>query len=311
VVIERDGEHLFSGPMRGVASSGPRTEGAVTVTFEDDFRLLSRVLGWPLPNSPVTSQGVKSDVRTGPAETVAKGFITANAMVRLALPVIVEPTHGWGDTVTVDSRMAVLADKLTPVLEASKVGLRVRQSGTSLLVEAYQPRVYPRTLSEDGGTVTRWSYTYEGYTATRTVIGGPLENTDRQFIERIDVPRETLYNDVIEVFTDAQSADNVAAMDAAGVTALRETAAKSGFSIELSETPTFRYGTNGVKVGDMVTVDISGETITDILREATLSWNREEGFTVTQTVGRESTTDRKIADLFLKLARGMRDLRTR
>jgi len=313
VVIERDGEHLFSGPMRGITSTGPRSTGTVVVTFEDDFRLLSRILGFPVPTFFAAVQGAKSDVRVGPAETVAKGFLADN-LVRfngVGLPVTVEPPHGWGSTVRVESRMAPLADKLLTVVDGAGVGLSVRQTGAGLRCEAYQPRVYPRTLSEDGGTVTGWSYSYQAPTATRTVIGGPDQETARTFQQIIDTAREAEHGDVIEVFTDAGGADSAAALTAAGQATLDEGAAKSGFSVELSETKVFRYGGDGVRVGDRVTVDIGGQLLTDVLREANLVWNRDTGLTITPTIGADTSVDKKMASIILKLARGIRDLRTR
>ena len=43
------GELVMSGRVSAAEGDGPRREGTLTVTIDDDFRLLTRLLGWPNP----------------------------------------------------------------------------------------------------------------------------------------------------------------------------------------------------------------------------------------------------------------------
>jgi hypothetical protein len=312
LVIKYNGEHLISGPVRGVSGEGPRSSGTVTFSIEDDIRLLWRVLGWPIPANAIDSQGLKEDTATGAAETVAKGFISRNVS-RLSLPVTVAASLGRGATITVGVRMVPLADKLLPAIDVAGIGLTVQQSGSGLLVDAYAPQVYPRALTEAGGTVVGWSWSKAGPTATRTVVGGVGVGDSRMFRTTVDATREALFGDVLEVFTDGGDENVAAKLVAAGHLTLDEAGPKSGLSVELAESDNFRYGGLGVHRGDQVSIEVgAGVVITDVLREATVSWTRDAGLNVSPTVGdRSDDPDVSLAQRLSMLARGLRNLRTR
>lgn len=307
-------QHLISGPVRQITGTGPSSSGTVTVRVEDDLRLLWRVLGWPVPGSPLTGQTAREDRRTGPAETVAKQFIAANAVTRLGLPVTVVPTHGWGASITVAMRMSVLADRLIPAMDTAGIGLTVRQSGATLSVDAYVPATWPVTLTEASGVVQGWDWSRDAPTVTRTVVGGQGEGTVREFRHRpsstATTPLEAQWGDKVEAFTDARDTDVAAELDARGDQTLAEGAPKAGLQLVLSDTPTFRYGSQ-VRVGDRVTVDIGqGVTITDVLREAVLDWG-PAGLQVTPTVGERSGPDRVLVRALSGFSRAVRHLMTR
>jgi hypothetical protein len=281
-----DWRHLLSGPV-GVytASSDPKRLGTFTFPVSDDWRILQNTLGWPVPASAIGSQsGSEYDTRTGAAETVAKAFITANAVTRLGLPVTVEATHGWGSTITVAMRMDRLADKLFPVVEQAGVGITVRQSGAGLLVEARQPVSRPQILTPETGAVRQWSLSRTAPDATRVIIGGPGEGTARTFRAVADAAAETAWADVVEGYHEATDVATSALLDARGTTFLAENSAKSGLSVELADTPGLRYARD-LLVGDVVTLDIGGVLVTDTVQEATLSWDPKDGVTVKPTVG--------------------------
>jgi hypothetical protein len=297
MVCTYHGEHLIGGMLRAWTITGGASDGTVTLNYTDDFALLYEVLGWPNPTQLINAQntgGVKEDKVTGAAETVAKTFITRNAVTRLGLPVTVATTHSWGSTITVAFRMVPLADNLLAPVEQAGIGLTVRQTGTSLVVDAYQPATFPQTLTEESGIVIPGTASWAAATATRTVVAGPGVGTSREWLLRTDTGRESDYGRTIEVVTDASSSEVTIEREAAGDTALVAAAAKSGFSIGLSETPTFRYGDN-LHVGDTVTVDLGGgATVTDILREATLTWNQAEGLRVIPSIGERADDPSRI-----------------
>lgn len=313
LTVDYRDEQIFSGPIRLTSGKGPRTSGLVTITGEDDLRLLWRLFGYSTPANPIDTQPNKEDKRSGPAESVIKAFINANKG-RLNQPITVAPDLGRGANIEVSIRMLPLADKIIPALDAAGIGITVRQTSTGLLVDTYVPRTYPRNLSEDGGTIVDWEWSQEAPTATRAIIGGPDVGTSRQFKQVIDTAREALYGDVIEMFVDASSIEIASEILAAGTAALAEAGPKSGLRVSLSESSIFAYGgISGVHVGDKVSLDIgTGTSITDVLREAELSFTRGEGFQAIPTVGEiTADPDKKLAQILTQITRGLRDLRTR
>lgn len=312
-VIRYNGEHLMSGYITTGNLTIPRSSGMVSVTVQDDLWLLWRILGWAAPAAAINAQTTKSDTRTGAAETVAKTFVSAQLAHNTVDPIQVATSLGRGATITVSSRMKVLADVLMDAVDAAGIGLSARQVGTSIVLDAYTPAVYPHVLSEDSGTVLSGEFSWSAPTATRTIVGGPNVDTSREFRQRTDPTLEADLGYTIETFTDAQSATGSSQMDAAGDAALAAAGRKSGIKLGLSESRAFRYGGGtGVHVGDRVSVRVADQVFTDVLREAELSFTSEAGLSVTPTVGeRSDDPDRRTYSLIAALSRGIRDLRTR
>lgn len=313
IVIDFDGSQVFSGPVQVRSGSG-EIGGTVTVTAHDDWRLLSRVLGWPNPTGSIATQGAATsyDLKTGPAETVVKWFAT-RAITRLGLPVTVAPDLGRGASVTVAMRMHPLADRLLPVIDAAGVGVTVRQVGAGLRLDCYAPVVSPRPLTPSSGEVVAWSWEQAAPTVTRTVVGGQGEGTAREFRARTSTATEAEWGDVCERFVDARDTSDVAELDARGDLAITEGAMTSGLSLELSETDTFKYG-RSVRVGDLVTAQLipGAPPVVDVLREATLKWTLADGFTASPIVGdRSSDPNRTLARTIAALATGLRNIGAR
>lgn len=308
------GEHLLSGRVGVLGGKGPGLSGEVELTVEDDFRLMYSVLGWPVPTAALTAQTVAYNTRTGPAETVAKAFVKANAIDRLGLPVLIAADQGRGANVTISLRMHPLADRILPVIEPAGIGLTVRQEGTKLVVDAYEPVDYPRLLSEASGTVSDWKWSSSAPMATRVVAGLQGEAQARTFYSKTDPARETEWGDKIEVFRDARDiADDPSLAGTRMQESLDEGAPTSGLSLTLSETRAFSYdptGTTGVRVGDRVRIEVGPDVVVeDLLREVTIGWTADEGLQVTPVVGeRTDDPDRALARTVAALARGFRNL---
>lgn len=321
ITVDYLGEQVFSGPITGSSMSGPAGAGdqlEVTFTASSDWRLWTRILGWPQPGSAVGSQGTAYDTRTGPAETVAKAFLTANlAHVTPAIgPVTVAASAGRGATITASTRMHVLADRLFPAVDQAGVGLSVKQAvatdGTSsgLVVDAYTPAAYPHTITDRSGILTKWDYTTSAATATRVVTGGQGEGTAREFRATTDTVLEAATGDVVEVFVDARDTAVSAEQDARGTAALLENGPVTGLKVQLAETDTFRYG-RSLRVGDAVTLSLAGGavTITDVVREATLTWD-ENGLMVSPLIGDRATEARsKLGKALGQLQKAVRDVK--
>lgn len=299
VVVRYRDEYVLGGPVRLVQSEGAGAARTVTFQVADDFRILTDTLGWQVPGSAITAQSAAEyDVRTGPAETVLKGFLAANLArisSALATPVTIATDLGRGDTITVQSRMHPLADRLFPVVDQAGIGVTVRQTLTGLVVDCYEPTTWPLLLSEDGGTLVASDWTRTPPTVTRVVVQGPGEGTARIFRQYVNTAAEAEYGVVVEQAVDsrdvkADDPDLEALLAARGAEALAAGAATAGLAVKLIETDTFRYGGTGVHVGDRVSVELAPgvDPITDVLRSATLTWSGQDGPTVTPVIGDHS-----------------------
>lgn len=287
VTVDYEGRRVLSGPVRSwQGASGP--PAVVEAEVQGDFRLLHRVLGWPTPGAALTSQTSAYDVRSGPAETVLKGYVTANAVTRLGLPVTVAPDQARGSSVKVQSRFHPLVELLLPAVETAGLGVSVVQGAAGLVVDVYAPQAYPRTLTVASGVVHSWEWSVAGPSATRVIAGDQGEGAARSFTRTIDTARETEWGDVVEVLRDARDTDDADTVTQRRADALAEGAPKRGLKVELAESKGFRYG-QGIGVGDTVTVEVApGITVTDVLREAVLSWTTGDGFTVSPVIGERS-----------------------
>lgn len=323
IVTTYDGVETISGPIRGWSGKGPAQQGTVTLIVEDDLRLLWRVLGWASPAKPVTQQGDDNAYwrATGAAETVLKNVVRVNAVDRLGLPVRIASDLGRGAVISggMSIRFHPIADRVLTQVEQAGLGVSVLQDGparqgTGLVLDVYEPKVWPRALTEAGGTLVDWSWNQSPPEATRVVAGGAGEGIARTFQTAIDSARETEFGDLIEVFRDARDAEDAATLTARAQETLTEGAPTSGLSVTLAETGVFRYGgAHGVRVGDTVTARIGpGTEITDVLRSATIAWTADDGLTVVPTVGDVTDDpDQEVADAIQALARNQRGLAPR
>lgn len=207
ITVDYAGTQVMSGPIRG-ASSKAGKDSNIVLTIEDDWRLLSRMLGWPNPTGTTAQQGLDDktyDRKTGPAETVLKWFVSRNA-TRLGLPVTVATDRGRGSTITAQMRMDTQADQLLPLIAQAGIGVTVRQVGTRFVVDCYEPAWYPITLTPESGVVVDWSWSQGAAKCTRVVVGGGGIGPNRDFRTYVDATLEAATGDVLEVFVDASSA---------------------------------------------------------------------------------------------------------
>lgn len=293
MTVDYDRQQILSGPITAQQGTFPTSTSTVTITVEDDIEILGQVLGWPVPGAAIGAQSAQThDVRTGPAETVIKQLVQANAVGRLALPLTIapSPTPARGSTVTAQIRMEQLRDVLIPLATAGGVGISVRQVGPGLVLDCYVPTVRPRVLSEESGVLVGGSWSKRRASATRVVVGGQGDGTARVFRLVTDPALETALGTKLEAFRDATDTGSPIQLDDRGRQTLAEGAPAAGISLQLAETATFRYGRT-VRVGDIVTVQLAtGVTVTDVLGSAVLTHSRTDGFAVSPRVGDDTAS---------------------
>ena len=313
LVNDAQGNFVISGFVQRWRVTGPERQALVEFDVIDDLIVLQQILGWVVPTSPITGQGSAGTnwEMTGPAETVLKAALSANAS-RLSLPITVPASLGRGTATKARLRFQTLFDRLIPVEDGagiidSGIAIRMRQlGGTGLTLDVWEPKTVPQVLNEQSGVVRSWSYAHENPTATRVVVGGQGEGQLRLFRERIDATLETQYGWKRELFRDARDTNDPTTMYARADETLKENAAKTGFSVDFSETKNFRYGEKFL-VGDTITLAVGGVTRTDRLSEVTLSWTADGGFVSRPRVGdRNDDPDKSLATWVRKIARSIR-----
>lgn len=294
------GEHLLSGPV-DEATVDTET-GNLSVTVIDDTWVLAQILGWQVPGTGITGQGsAEYKTYTGPAESIIKAAVRENGVNRLKVPGLkVAPDLGRGKVVGggVSFRMHPLPDRLFPGVEMAGIGVQVRQVGTDLVCDVYEPRRYPVTLSVKGRTLTKATWSRRRPQMSRIVIGGPGEGVERRYRQLLDAAREAEYGFCGEGFQDARDAkddsepENTAAtaatMDARGMETLASSGPLDGISITLAESSTFIYSTKGVLVGDIVDVEVEGTIISDVLKEAVIEAVTPNYSRATPTIGEQT-----------------------
>ncbi|HEX9088400.1 MAG TPA: hypothetical protein VF867_12840 [Arthrobacter sp.] len=312
-VLRYYGEFLMSGIINLRSGQGPGVSGIVSIYLDGDFRILDNVLGWVVPSAVISQQGSSEYyVIGGNAESVVKDLVTANVITRLGLPVICANNQNRGAVIPggIKARFQPLRDLLLPAVENAGLGITFSQEGSRIVCDVYVPRTSPRVLTERGGMITDWTWSDANPAATRVVVAGQGDGMARVFRTTADTVTEGIYGDMVEVFRDARDADTTALLDARSQESLADGRPKFGFSLTLAETATFRYGGTGIHVGDRVTVDLGFAERTDILREAVLSWNRNDGVTVLPLVGEiQDNPDRTLGNFLRSLRRGISDLK--
>lgn len=312
-VIFLRGQFLMSGKIHRRKAEGPTIDSVLTLYIKDDFRLLHQILGYPVPGQPITNQGGSEYATyTGNSESIVKNVVTDNMVSRLGMDVTVATNQNRGATIAdgVKFRFHPLYEQLFPAIEQAGIGVTFQQSGSSIVCDVYAPPVFDRVLDEASGVVASWSWEDQDPEATHVVAGGQGEGTARMFREATDTSLQTDYNDVLESFRDARDADTEAVLLSRAQEELGDKGPKSGFAIHLSETEHFQYGKDGLVVGAQVTISIGSVTRTDILREVTLSYSRDEGLETTPVVGDiQDSPDRIIANFLARLKKGITDLK--
>lgn len=294
--------------------------GRFEFAIQDDFAEVLNVLGWPNPTGTIAQQGDDAAyfTRKGPAETVALTVLAANT-TRLAVPLTIPASLGRGPQVVVSVRMHPLIDKLVPVLDVAGLALTVVQSGGVRAARIDQQRTYAaEPFSEASGVVQAGSWSLTAPTVTRVVVGAGGEGKQRLFRLYVDSTTEAVWPPR-EVFVDARDIDTDLTanpdrdlqMQERADKELAAGAGKSSVSASLAETTRFRFGKT-FTLGDRVPIQLSGSpVITDVVREATITWSTDAGLVVAPKVGLwQDSPEATLHDLVGRMAREQRDRRT-
>lgn len=323
LVVDYGGGQIFSGPVRRVHGVGPWQSSRVTITCEDDIRLLWRMLLWPVPyRSSIIGSEWRADRDyahySGAAESVAKKALRDNTW-RFPPDIFMVNDKSRGRYIKdFQARFHVFADKLLPVLSWARMTVtvkqfeNVKQDQRGLLFDCVPAVTRDHVLTAESGSIVSWEYVRDAPKATAVVVGGRGEGKDRLFCEDFDALAEGDWFDRVEVFKDARNTDSehVHLIDEAE-RVLSESGATSGFKIELAESKVLRFGPGNLMPGDLIYVDVGSGPIAEIVRQIDVECvSPGDGWTkVTPIAGDyEDNPSALLARRVADLAAGVRDL---
>lgn len=315
VLVALDGQQILSGQVedpRRVRTSAT-SPGTVTVGGADDMAIVAGMLAWPTPGADIGLQSA-ADVRSGPAETVIKGYVGANigsgraasrrdAAAPDAREVVVAADLERGETVEYSARF----DPLMDVIRACHGGLGVTcgQVGEDLVFDTFEPEERPGAVfSFELGNLIQAEWQDAAPEATHAIVGGGGEGSARDLRIRADSAAAQAWRMSMEKFVDERSESSAAALDRAGDQALTEARRTGIIQARLVDTPRLRFGVH-YGLGDYVTVlPEPGAAYTDQVTSVTIDADRRAGtLTITPSVGwggrglYETRQDREIAQL--------------
>lgn len=317
------GGHLLSGPVTTVAGKRDGSTwgaSALSLSIEDDNRLLWRTLGWVAPLAGIDQQqSGNSDavyrLTSVPAETAVKRTFRDNAVTRLGIPVTVLPDLGRGATMTYTTRNHTLADRLYPTVTEKGLAVEIRQEDDGsptvqrVVLDVRPFTTHPQIIDDRSPQVTEWEYTVTGPEAMWGVAGGQGEGDARVFKRSANQSElngwGALYGG--EFFNDQRQESNPASVQAALDEELLAKSAKASLSLTLQGTDQWSYG-RAWRVGDVLTTRIvpGANTITTQIASADLSWTPGDGLKESTQVGSTGKTTQ--AQIIKALARAVRDL---
>ena len=323
LVVDYGGGQIFSGPVRRVHGVGPWQSSRVTITCEDDIRLLWRMLLWPVPyRSSIIGMEWRANRDyahySGAAESVAKKALRDNTW-RFPPDIFMVDDKSRGRYIKdFQARFHVFADKLLPVLSWARMTVtvkqfeNVKQDQRGLLFDCVPAVTREHVLTAESGSIVSWEYVRDAPKATAVVVGGRGEGKDRLFCEDFDALAEDEWFDRVEVFKDARNTDSehVHLIDEAE-RVLQESGASSGFKIELAESDVLRFGPGNLMPGDLIYVDVGSGPIAEIVRQIDVECDSPgDGWTkVTPVAGDyEDNPSALLARRVAGLAAGVRDL---
>lgn len=306
VVILRDSDLLrpvLTGPvgMFGETLTAGRLE--VAASGPDDLVWVAGRLAYPAPSltpeqhkvdaagNPANPVPRAKDVRSGPLESVVKGFIRANAG-QDALParqvVRVAPDLGRGPQVTREGRFTPMLEVIGPPSRRHSMGWWVTQTGGELVFDVVEPvdrsgivRFGPayRNLAEYTRTVTMPS-------VTAPHVAGQGTGQNRRFAHAVNAATLALHPRWrLESLADRRDTDSSAELEAELVQAMHDGDATESVAIRTRDTEAVRFARDW-RVGDRVTVEPApGVVLARTVTEALIEWSAESGERVSTAVG--------------------------
>lgn len=289
IIIRRGAETIASGPLevpeRAWSADAYNLTGA---GVSDDIVLEDRLA---YPSAPPYDSAAY-DVRTGPAETVLRGYVDANAAAGALLERQVAGLEleavdlGRGGDVTGRARFDVLGDLLRSLaLAGGDLGFRVVQQGAALVFEVFEPRDLSATavFSPELGNLQAFKASVQVSKPNYEIVGGGGEGAARVFREGSDPAAIARWNRRIEAFRDRRDTFDADELDQTVAEDLANGSEKTALSITPIDTEAVTFGRD-YTLGDQVTVVVDGEPTVGVVREVKFTVTGD-GETIDPTIG--------------------------
>jgi len=307
VTIDYRGTRIMSGPAFGIRRARNGNTDDVEVYGYDDLIWLDRRLAFPNPLATFPADGVAftqavwGDNLADNAETVVKYWVTRNCITRLPVPNLTVATDlGRGPVKGDAPRFKTVLEACAKLADLSGIGLSVRQVGTGLVFDVYESTQQPVRLSRSLGNLRDWEFTSEGPKKTRNVIGLDGEELTRRYMLSKLTSSETGWG-ITESFYDSSS-DTDAERYQQGLDDLAESVPTYSFTVVPRDTESMRFG-DTYNLGDTVTTELlPSVTLTDKVRQVTITDSVENGVDVQPVVGDLGAAERASA-VYLELRR--------
>lgn len=305
VVATLDGVHVMSGHVTEMSGEATGAWDSVwEFTVSDDIAEILALRGLPDPANPVTAQTKDYDRRSGPAETVFKDAVAANAAA-FGIPLTCAPSQGRGLHVDASWRFHRILDRI----DLGSLGVTVRQSGTGLVADVYQTQSRTQVLGP--GVIPEWQSVITAPETTRVLAGAQGDGAARVIRAVTSPGDESAWGMVRVAWMDARDLDTLTPEQSAEMTnrmrkELREGRAALATKVALQESDAFRWRHN-YNLGDSVRLRLSPhvgvieDSITEI-RVRTVG----DGVAITPIVG-----DISVLDPYVRSARKLHSMTAR
>lgn len=322
VVTGPEGDVLLSGPTTGarLEQTTDNIQGDWVIAGATDDLILNERLAYPTPaTADVTAQTLPYDIREGAAETVLKGYVTANLgasapAARQVTGLTVEADQARGETVYGSARFHQMQEMFYDLAQVGQIGYQIAQSGTGLEFQVYEPEDKSLTVRMDlqNQKLSKTEYTYSSAKVTRAIVAGQGEAEVRKFVEVSNTDSqaaESSWGRRIEMFKDSRNSEETDALVQAGNEALVD---EGKTIVQMSVTPSddlnMKFAVDWY-LGDKVTVVVNDIEASAVVTEVGISI-QADGVRIGATVGtpvaqdfenkivaKQAQTDERLANL--------------
>ena len=303
IVTHKTAGVIFSGITTTVETihEAGDPNGVMILQGVDDSIILAERLAYPTPaTADVAAQTSAYDVVTATkASTAMYGYVKRNLVsgtapaARAITGFTTATDTAFGSLVTKSARFDILGELLTDIAIIDGLGFDVKQVGTNLVFEVFQPmnRTAEIRMDVTNNTLAKSSYGYGIMEATHAIVAGQGVGNARTFVDvttTASTAAETLWKRRREVYIDQRNTAATAELTQAGLEKLADGGITvTSIDIIPSSDQTMRYGVDW-GLGDKVTVVIAGQEVAATVTQVGITIEADGvrvGATIGQPVG--------------------------
>lgn len=300
IIAYLDDTQVLSGSLEDPEGEKTAALDVVTLAGADDLAVVAGELAYPDPARAATAQTTAThDARTGPMETVVKGYVAANVGTGRhanrrdpAAPsvreLVVAPDLGRGGAVSYQARFDPLMDIVRGLAPTGGLGVTCYQDGSQLVFDVVEPQdlTATATFSFQARNLARCRWSTGLPEATHVVAAGGDEGTARVFRERKDSAAAEAWRMISRRFVDQRHTTDTAELDQAADEELADATRTGVIEADLVDTARLAYGRD-YQLGDRVTISPRpGVEFSDVITGVRIVADAGQGtVTITPSVG--------------------------